>query len=592
MKDDIDKIRKETEEIKVECKEKQCFAKLVEVNNQLKQEMLKRKETERTIHSRNCILELFGKVSSRREYLDNLVKYLKEWSECRCVGIRILNEEGKIPYESYVGFSHDFWESESLLSIREDRCACIRVITGSPQPEDAIAMTEGGSFRLDNSIEFSSCLTEKQKSSFRYKCVDSGFLSIAIVPIRYRNRIVASIHFADENEGMAPLEFVEFVESLTPIIGDGLHKFNIEEKIQRSNELLMRIFDSTHFGVAYLDTDFNFIRVNQAYAQLDRQQTTDNFIGKNHFELYPDEENEAIFKKVVETGKPYSAYAKPFVYPKNPERGTTYWDLSLQPVKDNSGEVEGVVLCLVDVTERKRAEEELTKTQKELSETKRLSDIGMLAATIAHELRNPLGVIRIAAYNIKRKAQNPLLDSHLANIEKKIAECDQIINNLLFYSRIRSPAYEYVQIYDVINECIDSQRKRFGKIKVSIAKKTDFLKRTFIEADPLQMRELFDNILSNAFEAIAEKKGKIEVKSRIDAKEGNIEIAVSDNGAGIEKSDLKRIFEPFFTTKSRGTGLGLSVCYHIVNLHSGKIDVESAKEIGTTFTVTLPLKRK
>lgn len=574
-----------------QCKEQECLAKLVEVNNKLKQEILKRKETERMIHSRNDILELFGKVSNRKEYFDSLIKHLKEWSECRCVGIRVLDEEGSIPYESYVGFSHNFWETENLLSVKEDSCACIRVITGRPEPEDATAMTKGGSFRLDNSVKFSACLTKNGKSNFRYKCVDSGFLSIAIVPIRYRNKIVGSIHFADEREGIFSLEFVEFVESLTSIIGDGIHKFNIEDKIQRSNELLMRIFDSTHFGVAYLDTDFNFIRVNQTYGLAD-ERTPEYFIGKNHFDLYPNAENEAIFRKVIETGKPYSGYAKPFVYPKNPERGTTYWDFSLQPVKDNSGEVEGLIFCLVDVTERKRAEEELMRTQKELSETKRLSDIGMLAATIAHELRNPLGVIRIAAYNIKRKAQNQLLESHLANIEKKIAECDHIINNLLFYSRIKTPTYEQVRIYDIINECIDSQRKRFGKIKVSIAKKTEFLKRTLIEADPLQMRELFNNILSNGFEAMQEKKGKIEVRSRIDAKENNIEIAVSDNGVGIEKEILERIFDPFFTTKSQGTGLGLSVCYHIVNLHNGKIKVDSARDVGTTFTVTLPLKRR
>lgn len=587
-----DKNQKEAEERAIECKDKQCLAKLVEVNNHLKQEMLKRKEAEKMVQARNDILELLGKVSSRGEYLDNLIRYLKEWSGCRCAGIRVLNEEGKIPYESYVGFSHEFWETENWLSIKDDRCACIRVITGKPEPQDASVMTKGGSFRLDNSIKFTACLTEKEKGSFRYKCVESGFASIAIIPIAYKRKVIASIHLADEREAAAPLEFVEFVESLTPIIGDGLHKFNIEEKIQRSNELLMRVFDSTHFAVAYLDTDFNFLRVNQAYAQLDKQTTTDFFVGKNHFALYPNEENEAIFKKVVETGKPYSEYAKPFVYPNNPERGTIYWDFSLQPVKDNSGEVEGVVLCLVDVTERKRAEEELSRTQKELLETKRLSDIGLLAATIAHELRNPLGVIRIAAHNIKRKAQNPLLGSNLANIEKKIAECDQIINNLLFYSRLKAPGYEQVQIYDVINECIDSERKRFGNIKVSLVKKSEFLERTCIEADPLQMRELFSNILSNAFEAIADKKGKIEVKSRINAKEGNVEIAISDSGVGIENENLKRIFEPFFTTKSRGTGLGLSVCYHIVNLHSGRIDVASEKGAGTTFTVTLPLKRK
>ncbi len=107
-----------------------------------------------------------------------------------------------------------------------------------------------------------------------------------------------------------------------------------------------------------MDRDFNFVRVNKAYAEAGGRPAED-FAGKNHFDLYPHEESETIFRRVIETGKPYTANAKPFEHPDQPERGTTYWDFTLSPTFDDQGEIDGVLLALVDVTEHKRAEKEL-----------------------------------------------------------------------------------------------------------------------------------------------------------------------------------------------------------------------------------------
>lgn len=130
-----------------------------------------------------------------------------------------------------------------------------------------------------------------------------------------------------------------------------------ESELEESRELLENIFSNIHFLVAYMDTAFNFIRVNDAYARHGRH-SPDFFIGKNHFDLYPDEENEKIFRQVVETGEPYTAFERPFEYPDQPDRGVTYWDWTLQPLKDEKGRVDSLILSLVDVTSRKMAEME------------------------------------------------------------------------------------------------------------------------------------------------------------------------------------------------------------------------------------------
>jgi len=127
-----------------------------------------------------------------------------------------------------------------------------------------------------------------------------------------------------------------------------------EEALQKNNALLERIFSSTEFLIAYMDTEFNFIRVNRAYAEGD-QQTPEYFVGKNHFTLYPNEENEKIFRNVLATGETYVVYAKPFVYANHPEWGITYWNWTLQPVKEADGSITGLVISMVDVTARERA---------------------------------------------------------------------------------------------------------------------------------------------------------------------------------------------------------------------------------------------
>jgi PAS domain S-box-containing protein len=135
------------------------------------------------------------------------------------------------------------------------------------------------------------------------------------------------------------------------LVRDITERKKAEDELRESNALLDNIYSSTNVLFAYLDREFNFVNVNQAYADAGRKPK-DYFIGKNHFDLYPHEENERIFREVVETGNPFSINEKQFEHPDQPERGTTYWDWSLIPVKDESGTVRNLVFSLNDVTEK------------------------------------------------------------------------------------------------------------------------------------------------------------------------------------------------------------------------------------------------
>jgi PAS domain S-box-containing protein len=338
--------------------EQQGIAGAIIVN----QDITERKEIETRTEITNQLLKLFTQKVTRQAYLDQALELIRAWSRCRCAGIRILHGNGDIPYEAYTGFSREFWDSECSLSIHKDQCACIRVISENLEPQDASAKTRAGSFYSNNSMQFVAGLNEAEKARFRGVCVSSGFTSVAVIPIRYHGRILGAIHLADEREGMVPLAKVEFAEVLAFIIGEALYKFDVESELRKNydllkenNELLENVFSNIHVMIAYLDTEFNFVRVNRTYAEADGR-LPEFYSGRNHFALYPNEENEAIFRRVVETGEPYFAYEKPFVYAEHPERGVTYWDWSLVPVKESDGRIIGVMMSLIDVTGRKLAE--------------------------------------------------------------------------------------------------------------------------------------------------------------------------------------------------------------------------------------------
>jgi signal transduction histidine kinase len=212
----------------------------------------------------------------------------------------------------------------------------------------------------------------------------------------------------------------------------------------------------------------------------------------------------------------------------------------------------------------------------------------MLASTVAHELRNPLGVIKTAAYNINRKKQGDALDKHLQTINKKVDESNQIINNLLMYARIKQPAYETVRIRDLLHESLESARARTDGRPVTFLDECGPVENVVATLDPIQIAEVMSNILTNAAQAIpVENGGTVTVSAR--ASDGLLRIQVRDTGTGIDPDVLPHVFEPFFTSKSKGTGLGLSLCRELVSLHNGSINIESELGKGTTVTVVLPL---
>ena len=237
-----------------------------------------------------------------------------------------------------------------------------------------------------------------------------------------------------------------------------------------------------------------------------------------------------------------------------------------------------------------QSHKDLRETQQQLIQSEKMASVGQLAAGVAHEINNPLGTILLYSHMILEKLeQKDSRREELDTIAKEATRCRDIVRGLLDFARQRKLQVENVDVNKILEEGLSLVAAQPAFQKVEIAKTLDpSLPAT--EGDPVQLKEVFLNILSNAGEAMPEG-GRVTVVSRFrEAGSHPIEIMIRDTGQGIPQENLNKLFMPFFTTKriGQGTGLGLAIAYGIVKMHRGAIEVQSKVGEGTTFWVKLP----
>ncbi len=201
-------------------------------------DITERTEAERRRDFTNSLLALFAHKSSSREYLDAAVDVIRRWSGCQALGIRIVDGNGEIPYEASAGFEPGFLELENRLSLERDNCCCVRAITAAFEDQDRPLLTSGGSFRCDDAIASANQLPPEQRAQNRGNCAKFGFASVAIIPIRYRDEVIGAIHMADRRPGRFPPAVAEFIESMSPLIGEAVRRFQTEAELAKHRNQL------------------------------------------------------------------------------------------------------------------------------------------------------------------------------------------------------------------------------------------------------------------------------------------------------------------------------------------------------------------
>jgi PAS domain S-box-containing protein len=390
-------------------------------------------------------------------------------------------------------------------------------------------------------------------------------------------------------------EDVELLESLASYIGIALQNASLysrlEEKIgefERLKEFNENIVESINVGILALDLDD---RIESWNAQMEAMYALSRgeAIGQELSEVFPVEFIEALEGFRNESGV-HHLYKFPLTTRAGEQRTA---NIAVAPLLSRDFVSVGRIILVDDITERVSLETQLTQADK-------LSSIGLLAAGIAHEINTPLAVISSYAQMLSKQLKG---DARLGPVLDKITQqsfrAAEIANGLLNFSRTSTTEFRETNLNQVIRDTLSLLEHQFKTAKIVVdLELTEGLPT--INGNPGKLQQVFLNLLLNAKEAMPEG-GQLRVATQIDTSNGHsghVAALVADSGAGIAPEHLKRIYDPFFTTKTmpkpgdrRGTGLGLSVSYGIIQEHSGKIHVESAIGVGTTFHLEFPLLR-
>ncbi len=266
---------------------------------------------------------------------------------------------------------------------------------------------------------------------------------------------------------------------------------------------------------------------------------------------------------------------------------------TLSQVRDQEGQITGATLFFKDLTRVEQLEE-----RERLRD--RLAALGEMAAAIAHEVKNPLAGIEVMAGILKRQlTESEDAQSILRDIIKEAKMANAIVLEVLDFVRPIRLQVERISLSDVVRDAISMAESHVprGEVRVEVVLPEDLAP---IQGDPHQLRQLFTNLFTNAFEAMT-GKGLVRLAAQQLPPEEEataglethpipmIQVEVADNGPGVPADVMDRIFSPFFTTKPQGSGLGLAIVRKIVDAHDGRIDVSARADGGTRFRVTLPV---
>ena len=393
-----------------------------------------------------------------------------------------------------------------------------------------------------------------------------------------------------------PLEVTSTNEAADLTRAFNLMVTSIEEQRAGLNDtlaLLDSMLQNAPIGFAFFDRKFRYVRINQFLADI-YQMPISRHLGRTIADLMPEPAAgllQSCVQNVFESGEPVRDFELNSALPAQPDFVRS-WLINVYPVKTTSHTVRWVGVIIVETTDRKNSEDTLRKTEK-------LAAAGRLAASIAHEINNPLEAVTSLLYLL---LQEPCLDAqataYAEAAQHEIARVSEMTQQTLRFYR-QSTLPEVANIAELLNSVIALFQGRVSSLHIDVVRRYGPAVDLYCFSG--ELRQVFANLVGNALDAMGEG-GRLQLtvrrsRSWADGSAG-LRVFIADNGCGMTAATRRRIFEPFFTTKdATGTGLGLWVSGEIIQKHSGTVrvysrpydaSVQNGKPSGTVFMVFLP----
>ncbi len=407
-------------------------------------------------------------------------------------------------------------------------------------------------------------------------------ISIIGVPLLSGSRMNGVIVLAKNDSGGYSEGVRRFLETIAPVLASIIENASLYEALSDWNQQMKNILASINQGLATLDRSRRFLIVNERFLDMFGMKGFDTVA--HGFREFCDQISDRKFARAMhdETAAFFEVIFSPAVNDRAVQKVIEYnaggilrqFAISLLPLRAGN-DIRGAVLVVDDVTDQKKFEQQMIEAEK-------WAVLGRLAASVAHEIRNPLVAIRSLVEIIGEEVQGDLKE-HANVVLGEVLRLNRVVAELLSLVKPEAANLKICSLVEIINELN-------LLIKHEAAKNEITLQRHFPEGDCLvridaeKIKQAVLNLVLNSFQAVG-RCGKVDIT--VEKLAGWIVIRVRNNGPQIDAALRQRIFEPFFTTKANGTGLGLAITRKIVELHRGKIEFDSEQEM-TEFRIFLP----
>ena len=605
-----------------------------------------RKSAEQKRQAAHDFLLIANRHTDLQSMLADFIATIKKLTGCQAAAIRILDEDGNIPYACEEGFGAEFCEVENFLSVKKDQGICVRVVRNDVDP-GLPNFTEFGTYLINDYQKIANGNEKSPEHCLRNACNRFGYRSLTLIPIRLGKQTLGLIHAADRRKNIFTVEIVETLEAAALQVGATIQRLRaeealkvayqkledrvmertvelslanenlrseidvrrqVEEHLRESRNMLQSLIDGITDALILLDCDMRIRMINRGAAEYYEITSYEEVIDKQCFNAVGTVGacTDCEIPQAVKRGQTLVFERTGLTDDKKLEKVSVY------PIREKDGEISGAIVRISDITEEKRIERQLIQSEK-------MASLGILVTSIAHEINNPNSFITFnipilreylaeligiadeyaekhrdfelfhMSYPEFRKDVSSLVD----NIEHGASRISTFVDNLREFShgnKDRRRAWlKLPSVVDkVLSICRSQIKKRIKNFEVVIP---DDLAPIY--AEEYSLEQVLINLIMNAVQAADKKSSAV----KLTAANGNTWrdytiIEVTDNGCGMDPKTISAIFTPFFTTKqpTEGTGLGLYVCHNLVKNLGGRIEVESKPGEGSTFSVYLPDK--
>jgi PAS domain S-box-containing protein len=420
----------------------------------------------------------------------------------------------------------------------------------------------------------------------------SGIRTSLGIPLRVGGGIVGLINFsAFRSTREWPDDLIARLKIVGEVMAQALVRKRSETALRASEARWESIFETSSIAISTMDTDLHYIATNPAFRAI-LGYTDEELRQLTPGDITVEDEREMAQIRLAELqqGK-IDHYAVVKQYRR--KDGTVLWGLS-SVARTAESRPETFIGTMIDITDSKLSQDKLLATQTELARVTSLTAAGQMAASMAHEIKQPLAAIVTGGNAALRWLSKPTpdLDEVRALLKLIVSEgnrASQVIDGIRAMFKNESREKALLDVNEVIREVIALLHSKLQKHQISV--QTELISELPpVLADRIQLQQVVANLVANAIEAmhtLTDRVRTLRVKSLI-REPNDVLIMVEDSGLGIDPENADRIFHPFFTTKSEGTGMGLSICRSIIEAHNGRLSLRSASNRGSVFEILLP----